>query len=78
MSYESFFTELLKVVTIILKWKADIKNGGSFNAFLECCPQKDHKPLLEFLFWVCRKAQSSSTKEWAFYAITQFGKNMVS
>lgn len=70
VSYQSFFTEIVKVLMIILKY-------STFKTIHDCCPNQEPVLIYRFLDWVAKNVTDLSLKEHAFYTLSCFGVRML-
>jgi hypothetical protein len=63
LSYESFFIEIIKVLTII------VQRLPSGNMIYTIC---NDKKIFNFLIWVAKNAKQTNTKEHVYYTISLF------
>lgn len=76
ISYQSFFTEIIKVLIIIMR------HIGSFDAFLQCAASNRQRSdifvhIIKFLAEVIKTATDLTLQGYAFYAITCFSLRLL-
>jgi len=76
INYQSFFTEIIKVLIIIMR------HINSFQAFLDCVNSERQRSdilvhIIKFLAEVIKTASDLTLQSYAFYAITCFALRLL-
>jgi hypothetical protein len=71
VSYQNFFTEIVKVLIIIMRHIDD------WNDFVRCCRDTEPQHIIQFLDWIIKNATDQHLKEYAFFALSCIGLRML-